>query len=327
MKRLFLPLCFLMYVPFVAHSLAQAAKESCDIPLVVTRFVPSSRTVEVVKDLGVKDLNVQLGTSFVAVESASVDRGSKRLALILDASPSVPENEWKLETEMAVALVQHGRPEDKFFVSFVGSDSSPGVSLSPSEAVERLRKAASSRPARVEPGERVYDALFAAIGRMSPAEFGDALFLFGHPEDSGSNTDPDQVMDLILKSRLRFYGISFSDPLSGKLPSGFNPNQHLPANLGPTKLAKMSAATGYYFSFHSIDSLNGPGQMRLFEGFLSNLYAGVAEPYRLRLPASDLHGQTKVNIVVNSLEERNIVERDIHFPRLIYPCSLTATQQ
>jgi hypothetical protein len=51
MKRLFLPLCFLMYVSSVAHSLAQAPKESCDIPLVVTRFVPSSRTVEVVKDV------------------------------------------------------------------------------------------------------------------------------------------------------------------------------------------------------------------------------------------------------------------------------------
>jgi hypothetical protein len=127
-------------------------------------------------------------------------------------------------------------------------------------------------------------------------------------------------MSLILKNGLRFYGISFSDPLAGKLPPGFNLNHPLPAGMGPPKLAKMTDATGYPFSFHSVVSLNTPGQIRLFEGFLSDLYAGIAEPYRLSIPVTNSGGQIRLTISVTNLKERSINERDVHFPHFIYLC-------
>ena len=73
----------------------EAQESSCDVPLVVTRFVAASGTVELVRDLSAKDLAIKVGGSPSTVKSAFVDTGSKRVALILDASKKVPTDEWK----------------------------------------------------------------------------------------------------------------------------------------------------------------------------------------------------------------------------------------
>lgn len=314
-------LCLVMCASSAAQSFGQDSPEdSCDVPLVVTRFVPSSRTVELVKDLGLKDLTVQLGSAPGTLESASIAGGPKRVALVLDASKSIPADEWKLQAEMAANFVRHARPDDRFALLFVGIDSPASMLLSSGEVTGELQKLSSSRPIPTKSGERIYDALFAAANRLNPPKFGDAIFLFGHPEDSGSKTSSNDVMELVLKNRLRFYAVSFSDPLLGKLPPGFNPNKPLPAGLAPPMLADMSAATGYFFSFHSVESLHLQGQTKLFERFLADLYAGIAEPYRLKIPMPDIRGGVKLEIAVTEAKEHKINARDVHYPRSIYPC-------
>ena len=78
-------LCFVLCFPSVSQSFGQQRPEdSCDVPLVVTRFAPSSKTVELVKNLGPEDLTVQLGAVPGTLESVSIDDGPKRLALVLD---------------------------------------------------------------------------------------------------------------------------------------------------------------------------------------------------------------------------------------------------
>ena len=186
---------------------------SCDVPLVVTRFVPSSGTVELVQDLTAKDLTVKVGGTSRTVENASIDRGGKRIGLILDASKNIPQDEWKLETKMAVSLMEHARPEDKIALSLIGVDIPAGSFLAASGVRARLQALASSRPKAPDDSERIYDALLLAAQHLDPPEFGDSIFLFGHPDDSGSKANPEQVQELILRNRLRFYGMSFTDPL------------------------------------------------------------------------------------------------------------------
>jgi hypothetical protein len=263
---------------------------------------------------------VQLGAVPGTLESASVDSGPKRVALVLDASDAIPSDEWKLQTEMAAKLVQHARPDDRFALLIVGIESPASAFLSSGEVVEELQKLSASRPGAMESGERIYDSLLAAANRLNPPQFGDALFLFGHPEDSGSKSEPDEVMELILKNRLRFYAVSFSDPLRGKVPPGFDLNKALPASVVRPKLTKMTAATGYIFSFHSVQALKIPGQVPLFEGFLADLYAGIAQPYRLKIAMRDTRGEVNLEIVVNKAKERNIKDGDVHYPRSIYAC-------
>lgn len=236
-----------------------------------------------VKDLTAKDLTVRVGGSPSTVTHASVDAGSKRVALILDASKKVPNEEWKLETEMAVTLIQNARALDRFTLYLVGVDT-PAVPWLPSADLQRqLREMTSSRPPTVDANERLYDSLLAAAKHLDPPEFGDAIFLFGHPDDSGSNATPEQVEELILRNRVRFYAMSFTDPLRGKLPPGFDLNKPLPKGLLQEQADKISHATGYFVSYHAVDVLRIPGQRELLERFLGDLYAGLAQPSRLTI--------------------------------------------
>ena len=307
-------------VTLVTSCSLSAQQNTCDVPLVVTRFVASSRTVERVKNLTRRDLAIRVGDVAGTVENASVDGGGKRVALILDASRKVPKDEWKLETEMALSLIKHARPEDRFAVVVTGVDTPPGPLLSPDGVRKRLSELVSARPEASDETERIYDALVMATKRLDPPEFGDAVFLFGHPEDLGSKASPEQIQELILKNRLRFYAMSFTDPLRGRLPPGFDLNKPLPATTRQEPADKISHATGYFFSFHSVEDLKGPGQMTLLKGFLGDLYAGIAEPYRLKLGAK-LAGKTALNLVVANAEGHNIGQSDVHYPRYIYPCS------
>jgi hypothetical protein len=292
---------------------------SCDVPLVVTRFVPSSGAVELVKDLSAKDLTVKVGGLSSSVENASIDGGGKRVALILDASKKVPRDEWKLETEMAVSLTEHARPEDKFVLFLVGFDVPAGSLLASSEVQGQLKALAASRPDTPDGSEKIYDALLLAAKRLDPPEFGDAIFLFGHPDDSGSNANPEQVQELILSNRLRLYAMSFTDPLSGTVPRGFDLNKPLPANVGMEKADQISHATGYFFSFHSLQALNIPGQIALLKGFLGDLYAGIAEPYRFKVDLNT-SGKTSLDLVIKDGDARHIRQGDVHYPHFIYRC-------
>lgn len=159
-----------------------------------------------------------------------------------------------------------------------------------------------------------------AANRFDPPEFGDAIFLFGHPDDLGSKATAEQVEELILRNRLRFYAMSFTDPLRGKLPPGFDLNKPLPKNIGQPQADNISHATGYFFSFHSVDALKIPGQLALLEGFLGDLYAGIAQPYRLEI-SQGISGKAALDLAVVNGKDRKIRQDDLHYPHLVYPCA------
>ncbi len=292
----------------------QAAGQSCDVPVVVADFNNG-----LVRDLAPTDFSVRLGEVPRTVNNSSVDGGPKRVAIILDASRNIPEDEWKLETESAASFVENARPKDQFAFLVIGAKGTEGSLLSSGEVEERLRQLAGSRPASSEGGERIYDAVLAAVNRLTPAQFGDAIFLFGHHEDIGSTANPDYVLDVVLTNRLRFYGISFADRLA-KLPPGYDLNKPLPKGFGQSKLELLSAETGYFFSFHNVRSLNYPGQMPLFKNFLADLYAWIAEPYRLGLSGFDIKNKTGLEIDVKNLDTQKVHRDGIHYPRSLYPC-------
>jgi hypothetical protein len=308
---------------FSSESFSQQDRiESCDVPVVVSWFNAQTRTMEQVKKFGPENFLIQLGGIGGSLDSVSIDGGPKRVALVLDASKNIPQDEWKLETEMAASFVSHARPGDKFLFLLIGTNGFPDSFLTPREVEEQLLRLGDSRPPATEDSARIYDALLEGANRLYPPSFGDVLFLVGRAEDSGSKTDADHLLEVILKNRLRFYGFSFSDPLRGKLPPGFNLNNKLPASIVFPKLADVSAATGYFMSFHNLQDLNYPGQIPLFKGFLGDWYSGIAEPYRLRIHMPTVKGKTKLEISLANLGDLKINARDLNYPHFIYPCTL-----
>ena len=315
---------FALFLFFAGRAFCQqSASVLCEIPVVVTRFNASSRTVELVKDLRVSDFEIRLDGGPRALESAAVDSSPKRIALILDTSKRVPEDEWTFEVQMAAKLTEYARPEDRFAIVLGGAEGVGMAFESPANTRQRLKKLKSSRPVAVD-SARIYDALLAASSLLTPVRFGDTLFLFGRPEDSGSKADLNQITESILRNRLRLYGESFYDPLAAQLPSNFDPNKPIPSAVSIPKLVNVSAATGYYISFHATKTLNVPGQTRLFESFLGDLYAGVAEPYRLRFSQPSTNAPIKLAVSIKDAQSRELNESDIHYPRSIYACSQSA---
>lgn len=282
---------------------AQAVSDPCDVPVVVADYFNQP-----VRDLAPADFSVRVHDVATPAASASVDAGPKRIAIVIDASRNVPADEWKFETESAAEFVKHARPGDRFTFSVIGADASPVGLLSSSEILERLQGLSGKT------NERIYDALLAAGRRLDPPQFGDAVVLFGHHEDTGSEATADDLRNLMVKNAVRFFAVTFANPL----PPGFDLRKPVPKS-SLSNLQLLTAETGFFFSFHPIPALNMPGQLPLFENFLSDVYTWIAEPYRLTLPRPA--NPAKLEITVSEMETRRVHRDGIHYPRSLYPCS------
>src|SRR5436190_13655295 len=108
-----------------------------------------------VRNLATADFSVRLGEVPGSVSTSSVDSGPKRVAIILDASRNIPEDEWKQETETAASFVENARPKDLFAFLVIGAKHTEGSLLSSGEVEERLRQLEASRPASSEGSERI----------------------------------------------------------------------------------------------------------------------------------------------------------------------------
>jgi hypothetical protein len=287
-----------------ASLIAQAVPDSCDVPVVVADYFNQS-----VRDLAPADFSVRVNEIATAVASTSIDAGPKRIAIVIDASRNVPADEWKFETEMAAEFVKHGRSGDRFAFSVIGAEASAVELLSSSEILERLQGLSGKT------SERIYDALLAAARRLDPPQFGDAVVLFGHHEDTGSEATADDLQNLMAKNGVRFFAVSFAN----SLPPGFDLRKPVP-KFSLSNLQLLTAETGFFFSFHPIAALNMPGQLPLFENFLSDVYTWIAEPYRLALPRPANKDLAKLEIAVNDMEARRVHREGIHYPRSLYPC-------
>ncbi|MGH9712792.1 MAG: hypothetical protein ACRD5M_05775 [Candidatus Acidiferrales bacterium] len=186
-----------------------------------------------------------------------------------------------------------------------------------------LRKWVSSRPVAIDGSERSYNALLAALGRLDPPKFGDALLFFGHHNDSDSSADPAQLLEMILERKVSLLGQSFFDPLRGKLTiDDFNkPLSPSQTALTSSKLVDMTGHSGYYFSFRSAQNIREHGLFGIVQSDFAGLYAGMAEPYRLRIKTSGIEGRTRLEITIKNLDARKIHPVDIHYPLSIYTCT------
>ena len=316
MKKQLLILGLILCLRSAAMS-QQVSTSPCDVPVVVADYYNQP-----VRNLTPADFSVRLAGKSSTIASASLDTGPKRIALVLDASSNIPEEEWTLETEMAAELTKHARANDQFALFMIGSPPTSGALSSSSDITARLHGLRSSRP-EGEENERIYDALLDAANDLDPPQFGDTIFLFGHNKDSGSKTPLDQIQSLLLKNGLRFFAISFADRLAG-LPPGSNLNKPLPKEFGSTQLETLSADTGYSFSSFAVHNLAIQGQIPLFESFLSDLYTWIAEPYRLRLSTFSFENGSDLDVSVTEMKARKINSRGVHYPHLLYSCDKQA---
>jgi len=292
----------------------EVSSDICEIPVVVADY--NNRLVRYLKP---SDFSVRIAGEPSAISELSVDAGPKRIAIVLDSSSKVPQDEWKLQTEMAEETVSHARTGDEFFLAVSGSNSPSEAFLSSTELAARLRGLGASRP-NSPPNEQIYDALGEVARNFNPPKFGDTIFLFGHSRDSGSSTSFDALRHLILKNRLRFLAVSFEDRFAEN-PQAFKPSKSVSGGFQLAPLEALSSDTGYYFSFHAVRDLSYPGQIPLFKNFLTDLYTWISEPYRIRASVSPVQEGTTLEISLPEMDTRKVSQRGIHFPHSMYGCT------
>lgn len=277
---------------------------ACDFPFVATHY-DTNHEQTVVADIAPSDFSARLGDTYVTVRSAGIDPGPKQIGVVIDASRSIPDDEWERQIQLAANFIEHARPQDALFVFLAGVDVEPERVASPSATAERLRRLMFSHPPVSDATERNYDALLTTAISMQPPHFGDTLILFGHAEDAGSSASAVKLEDVILSNRMRFIVMSFSTATLGKSP----------------RLDPVARETGYFIDYHDTLSLNQPGQIVLIEDYMQDLYGWIAGPYRLRVESTDVTTPADLTVYLSDAAQRDIRDYEIHYPRRIYPCS------
>jgi hypothetical protein len=267
-----------------------------------------------VKGMKVDEFKASSGQRPIAIQSIAEDAGPKRIAVVMNLGPGVPEAERNLEIELAISFLSDAREEDRFALLTVGGSNSGAAFASAADVIAQLKKVSAAAP---NSGSHNYDTLLEAAKLLSPPRFGDAVFLFGPPEDDGSAGSIQAVREKFLTNGTRLYGVSLTNPLVGKVPPGWNPNQKLPATFARAPLDVLAADTGYFVSFHQPRALQFPGQLELLKGFLAGLYSGIARPYRLTLPSE--HG-SDLEIVLQSPAYRGLRNSELHYPHVVPEC-------
>jgi hypothetical protein len=291
----------------------QPSKESFDAPVVLTRvvtypephpevqkgYLEDVTKQELAQDFGPDNFQVQVGGVAAQVESVLIEKGPKRVVLVLDASKPVPKDEYDENIYVAKALLGYARSKDRFKVLLVGSDAPTAKFISPSETKRYLGELRAARPPTTEPGTRIYDTLLTAAKNLDPPQFGDVVILFGRLEDSGSKATMEDLSGAFVREKLRFFGVSFA-------PSP-----------PPPALERLSAATGYSIL---LEPMRDGRILGIWEPDFEFWYAWIAEPYRLRVSLPALGRQDLIEIkLVPGLKKKKTEGIELHFPRIVYP--------
>jgi hypothetical protein len=216
----------------VPSGFGQAA--SCDVRLVVKKFIESSRNDELVRDLTARDLKIELASREVPAVNIRIDDGPKRIVLVLDDTPQISEPEWKLQLEFLLTFLAHARDNDEFALVLVSSHGEPKPFQAAVRIRELVRQTSTSRASQPRSALATLSALQYAAELFDPPRFGDTLFLFGHDMEAGNVAEHEQFRELMLKNGIRFLATSLLNPLENKLPRGTDLNKRLPALFGPS---------------------------------------------------------------------------------------------
>ncbi len=316
MNRRALPSVLLLsfaLIPFAILAAQENQNQTCSVPLVVSHFAETTRHIEYVKGLGVKDVSVRIGGKVITPQSVVVDASPKRVAIIFDASNEVSELEWKMAMEIAAHMVQIARPDDRFALLVTGTSDSAGEWISGAQAAQQFKTWAFARPASDRRGERNFDALMAAVKLLNPPQFGDTVFLFGHPRDKGSKATSEQVQEELLKKGVRLNGITFVERPQ-VMWINVREDQHL------FDIMQMSQKTGSSFLSRDLRLLAKPEELQALKTLTAEWYTGIAEPYRVTFSPPPLKKRTNLEIDVRDAKGRKFGSGEGFYASAIYPC-------
>jgi len=148
------------------------------------------------------------------VLNAAIDRGPRRIALLLDASASMVEPEsatWKPALAIAKTLVEGLPPEDSIaFLSFASRiERRTDFTQDPKTVLQQLD--GLQREAKTLPKDMrktaLWDSVLETLRLFDPPRVGDSIYVITDGDDNRSLAGPDDAEKALLATRVRFFAL------------------------------------------------------------------------------------------------------------------------
>jgi hypothetical protein len=170
------------------------------------------------QDFSPDNFQLRIAGAPIALHAVTLDKGPKRIAIVLDASTLVSPEDWQWQLESARKLLAFSREMDTFAFVLVSADTEVQGFVSRDRTKACLKRLRATRPVASDAAAKVYETLTTAAQLLDPPQFGDTVVFFGQGVDSGTSTQPDTLKHLFVQQRLRFYAL-VSSPTDSTLSS------------------------------------------------------------------------------------------------------------
>jgi hypothetical protein len=261
----------------------------------------------------------------VPVASLEPNLTPKRILLVLDASKGVKDDAWKIQTGVAIDLVETS-PRLSFALAFLNADEQALDFGTPRGALQsKLTDLASARPKSSRSGEDVYGGLLRALSVFGPPQFGDAIFVFAGDRDSSSDfEDTGRIQRAFQDHGVRLFGMI----LSVRATSGFyavSNGSAIPFDPDSDALGRLAMVTG---GFLSVENTKGelttyhltPERLEQLKGFARHYRSLIATPCRIQITADAPSKPENWTLDLTSQLKQEVPAARILFPGELLPC-------
>ena len=302
--RLLSRFIFAVLVPILC--VAAAAQERSRAGIIVNA---TTKDLKRIHDLGPENFRVAVDRNPVHV-TAVRSEGPRRAILVLDASGSMilSESGWDI-AKMAAQDFVTSVPKDCYLGLIIfgaGIIHEVGFNEDRQRIKEALNQVAHNIPdKKLTKRTTLYEVLQHASDLLSPAEWGDMIYIITDGEDSDRKTKNKLLGDTLLPKQIRLFPFILDDAMPA-IYTHFD-SINVQEVEKPDLLIELSRETGgSNFIMHPNDSrlrfpgsnsyrLN-PGQMSAFYQALKNLYSLMFNYYRLDLNFSAVKKASKISL-------------------------------
>jgi len=194
---------------------AAGQKEApCTIILSANVVVPDGRLV---RDLSASQFVAECRHKPVKVMAATQDSGKRRILLILETGPDVPEKVRRAEYSIVADVLAEARPEDSFGLLTAGGPEKKVAFGQSHDAILAAAKELETNTDSKARGNGVLDAIMAGAGWFDEPGLGDAILLMSTGLQNEHHASFKQVRKELADRQVRIFSLLFAPRMLGTI--------------------------------------------------------------------------------------------------------------
>jgi hypothetical protein len=161
--------------------------------------------------------SVKVGGKVAKVLSAAEQASRRKVAILLDASPSMRDDsngKWSLAREIAAHIVENGPASETPPFAVFGETARPADRTSSLElmtSAQAFQQLAVTGLALAQPytkPPRLFDSLYEGLALLGETRRGDVLFVVTDGGEQGSKTKPSALLNVLVRRGIRLFAVT-----------------------------------------------------------------------------------------------------------------------